>query len=591
MLRFHLILGFFLLFATQGIAQSPEAIAYFQQSVSLFEQNKSNEALEMLNRAIGDSPQYQEAILMRARHYADKKQFDKSLDDLSTLVQLVPTHIPYLVERGALLQRAKNFDEAETDYLKAYQEDSTNLDVLNALGDLYYEAELSQDALKYLEKAIKIDPKDFEPRYTRAWVYLETKQYDACLEDVRICETLQKDENNLLRLKALCYTRKANYKEAIKTFETLLDKKVKLVEEDFLYWGIAYYEQNAYKDALLYFSLPQKAENPDLYHYLGKTYYKLNDNKKALQKLDSALTLLKSIEGQEYEHSAPVYYNRAIVNHRVGKLKEAEKDLLQALLLTPELIEQKNYKGEPISLLENATNILKISKTTLDETRLKGHQDRAESLILSGETNRAWAELKKCDKLDSLHARNPLLYAKISLLVGKFQDALTYLAKSENLSKGNSAEDIAYLRAIAHQEKGEFAEAKKQIQKAIEKNNKDAAYYSVLGSIEFEAANTKGAVEAINQALIMQPQNMDFYIERAIYQQNLGNFEDAIKDCNKVLADEDNKDNPEALYQRGLAYKALKKYKEALADFQKAELYNSQDEELKALIQEMKSKK
>jgi len=584
------MLGLCMFFANQLSAQTPQAIAYYQQAQTAFEQNKEAEAIELLNKAIGDSPQYERALLTRANYYADNRQPSRAIEDFTLLVRIAPKNILYWVERGNVWQQEGNYDEAESDFLEAHSRDTTSIEPLNALGGLYFVADLPKDATIFLNKAVALESKNYDARYARAWVLFELKKFDLALLDLKVCEQVKKDDINTQRLKAICYLKQKKQEETIKIFEGFSVKKIKMVEEDFLYWGMAYYEKGDYKNALFYLSIPDNPASPDIYHYLAKTYFQLNDLKKASQKLDTALLMLKiaDVSGVETELSAPVYYDRAIVRQKAGKRSEANTDLLMACYLTPEIVAQKDYEGNSFSLLGDALIILKPTKKTLDSTRVKGYQDRAEAFIITGNSNSAWTEVEKSNAIDSLHSRNAWLQAKIAIMLGKYPDAITYLQKATRLPKGKSEEDIAYLRAIAYQEKGDIKEAKEAIQQAIKINQNETSYKSLLANIEYSAANPKAAVDAINDAIKKEPQNLGYYLERAIYWQALANYEEAIKDCNKVLEKE--ADNREAYYQRGLAYRATKRYKDALTDFQKVEQYDNDDTEIKELITEMKSK-
>ncbi len=571
-------------------AQSPQAVVYYQQAETLFEQDKDTEALALLHKAIGDSPQYEQAILLRARCYVEMEQTERAIQDFKVLTRLSPKNSYYWLEKGTFLQQIGDYDNAENDYLEAYNLDSTKIEVLNALGELYQVTELYKDALKFLNKAVAIDSKTHETHYTRAWVYYETKRNDLALADIKVCEGLKKDDANTLRLKALCFLKQKKYEEVFKIFDGFADKKIKFVEEDFLYWGMAYYDKGDYKNALFYLEAPETPTLPDLPYYIGKAYFKQGNYKKSLEKLDSTLLMLKTkdVASMEGELSAPVYYDRAIVHQKVGKAKEANADLLQACYLTPEIAAQKDYDGESISLLGDALALLKPIKNTIDSICLKGYQDRAEALVLSGDVNRAWAEVKKCEDLDSLHARNAWLRAKIYIITGKYTEGLKELNKSEALPKGSSIEEIAYLRAIAYQELGEMPKAKQAIETAMKQNPQADIYKSLWADIAYESNNYTEATEAINQAIKSQPQNLGYYIQRAIYLQATANYEPAIKDCNKVIEAEP--DNAEAYYQRGLAYKATKRYKEALADFQKVQQYAHNDAEINDLIRDVTGK-
>ncbi|XP_065063184.1 sperm-associated antigen 1-like [Rhopilema esculentum] len=84
------------------------------------------------------------------------------------------------------------------------------------------------------------------------------------------------------------------------------------------------------------------------------------------------------------------------------------------------------------------------------------------------------------------------------------------------------------------------------------------------GNEAFKAGDFNEALVYYNRSIFLQ-QSPVLFNNRAITYIKLERFEDAIKDCNKVLAEEP--DNFKAFLRRGIALKSLKRFKQALHDF------------------------
>jgi tetratricopeptide (TPR) repeat protein len=86
-------------------------------------------------------------------------------------------------------------------------------------------------------------------------------------------------------------------------------------------------------------------------------------------------------------------------------------------------------------------------------------------------------------------------------------------------------------------------------------------------------ANNQGAVEAFTKAIELDPKNARAYGLRAIAYYEQGNYQQAIKDCDRAIALDPKKDFnfSGGLYCcRGLAYEKLGNYRHAIKDYDRA---------------------
>jgi tetratricopeptide (TPR) repeat protein len=548
---------------TSAKAQEKDYETAYQQAIKAFNEGKKKEGYEALNKSIGINPTFYDALYARSFYYRQDGELGKALNDYDLLVLLYPENPTLHLYRGQVQQELENYAEAESDFLQAYAIDSTDTDITNSLGSLYFLMELYEDALSFLNKSIALNPKDFYAFYYRSYTYYLQQKYTEALNNIQTCETSDAQDVDVQRLKAKIFLGQKQYKNAIGIFEKLQARNVDFQVEDFLDWGMAYFDQKRYQDAMFYFDLPQKHDNADLYYYLGKTRYLLNDTKKAILKLDSAIVLYHP----ESESAAKAFYDRAIVHFKTNNLKKAEIDFLKACYLMPEIWQQRDAESNRLDLLGDAYTLLKMSQkqAKVDSARIRGFQDRGEALVSAGDTNRALSEVQKAILLDTLNAHSVYLKGKFNILSGRYQEGLSNLDHAQRLSKEQSLEDILYVKALAYNALKNYAEAKKHILRAIEINAKEASYWNDLAAIEYNAGEFRNALLHSNAALERDKENLNYYNDRALYHWANQEFTKAINDADKVLKAES--DNLAAYYHRGLAYKGLQKYSEAIEDF------------------------
>jgi tetratricopeptide (TPR) repeat protein len=564
--------------------QEPEYEKAYKTAIQFFDANNPDEGFKYLNKSLELNPGFYDALYARSFYFMENEQYENALKDYDVLLILYPDKPEWYLYKGQAKMSLQRYEEAEKEYLLALAIDSVNTDVINSLGSLYYIVDLYEEAKGYFNQVLKLDAKNHFAYYHRALVQYQLEKYDSTLADVGVCLKIDSTDLDAHRLKAMTFIEQKKYKTAIDIFEALQKKDVDFEEEDFYYWGLAYYKMNQYEDALFYYELPESHKNPDLYYQMGRTQYRLNNSKEALDLMSKAIQYYDSLS----EESAKVFYDRSVVKYRLQDWEGARKDFLYANYLMPEIWEQKDSRGKKIDLLLDAYLALKMDKQrmTIDSMRLAGFQDRAEAYLADGDAIRAWTQSNKALALDSLDSYTFTIQASVQLLEGDLSQAMALLEKSETLKKNQNAEKIYYVKGLVFNEIGNFGEAKKSFEKAVEINPNEAHYWSDLGNACFELDKYKEAWQHIQKAIALDSTDMEYLNERAMYALALKDFDNALKDSHKVL--EKNKDNASALYNRGLAYKGLAKKNEAIKDFEQLLKIFPEDTEIQRILQELK---
>ncbi|WP_299454829.1 tetratricopeptide repeat protein [uncultured Microscilla sp.] len=561
-------------------------IAY-KKAVQLMDAGKTQEGFEYLNKSIGINPRFYDALYARSYYFMREGKYLKAIRDYDLLILLYPNVASLYLYRGQAKFYLENYESAETDYRKGYQLDSTYIEVINALGSLYFVMDLYKDATTYFNKTLKLDAKNVYAYYYRASTYYYTQQYDLALKDIASCLGLAPKDADAKRLKALVHLGMKKPKKAIDIYEKLQKEKTTFEEEDFYNWGLAYYQLRKYSRALFYLQTPQKHENSSIYHYIGKTKYKLKDTRAALSYLNKAIKLV----GKDNEASATMYYDRAVVYYRMRRPKQARKDFLEGIFLMPELLTDKDLINR-MNLLGNAQIMLKLDdkkeKPLLDSISTQGYQARAETFISLGDSKNALVELKKAIELAPNNSYSYTLRGIAHAMRNAYNEAVQDFNKALKLPKNRNAEKTYYSRGLTYKELGMYKEAQTSITQAITLNKKVAEYYYDRAIIAYEVRNLEGALQDINEAIKLAPKKLDYYTDRALYLSEKKQYKEALADCNRVLKEDSN--NVMAYYSRGLAYDGLGKYAEAVADFSKVLTVYPNDREVNLLLRKSLSK-
>ena len=151
----------------------------------------------------------------------------------------------------------------------------------------------------------------------------------------------------------------------------------------------------------------------------------------------------------------------------------------------------------------------------------------------------------------------------------EYQKAIDHFTEHINLVSNIINKAMSYInRGNSKNELGQFAEAIKDYNKAIELNPNYAAAYSNRGNAKDNLGEPQAAIEDCNKAIELNPNSALAYNNRGNAKNKLGQHQAAIEDYTKAI--ELNPNEATAYNNRGNAKYELGELKEAIKDYNKA---------------------
>ncbi|GAB4395541.1 MAG: hypothetical protein OHK0053_04310 [Microscillaceae bacterium] len=583
-----IIIGFWAVSLLTGArAQNPDRM--YEAAIEAFNAQNTALGFQQLDELLQKYPDYEDALYARSYYLIEQGYYREALGDYHRLLALRPEEADLFVYRGQAYMALALPAEAEQDFLYAWQMDSTALEANLALGTFYLWMELYADAPEYFENALRHHPQAHEAHYYLALLYFLEEKYEPAFAKINQYLTAVPQDLEGHRLKVRILLAQRRFLSALDVYKALekIDT-LQFAEDDFLYWGQAYYSLKKWEDAQFYLELPEKPILPELWHYLGKTYFQLNEQEKALAALNQAILLA---EDSLSEAIAPYYYNRAVVLARAQKHEAAQQDFLKALLLMPEILVQQDAQNRPIDLLGNLREILasQVAPSVIDSARAKGYLRRAEQHIAAGDSNRAVRVCEQALALDSLQASGYLLKARALAMMKKTEEAKQVLERAQAFATPKEEAQRLYLLALVYRLQFKDREAQSTLDEALRQFPEEANLYQEKAFWALQAKQSKEALFYLGEALRLDSTLTQTRGERAALYLEMGQFEAVLKDCQVLLAQDET--DVLGLYYQGRAYEALGAIEEALEAYRAILWLFPQEAEVRQRVENLQKKR
>ncbi len=558
---------FFFILVYPAYSQTKASEKAYKKAISYFNKGKATEGFSSLQKSLKADSVNKKALYALGYYQFQSQQYDQARGAFDQLIRLYPRDTSFYHYRALTHLYTANYEAAEKDFKQALALDPANETTWNDLGYLYYQWGKLIEAAAALERSITIRPS------RTAWYYkalLAYEQNDPAKARENLQKALQLDPQypNALRLKATFLTEDKKYPEAAQIYESLL-KTSEIEDGDFVDWGLLYYRQKKYEDALYYFTLPDSTNDANLLYYTALTHYRLQKYPEALK----ALTLATQQVDSTDEASAPVLYDRSIVKFQSNDRAGALRDFFRSVYLMPEIVQQKNQEGDTLDLLGNATLLLNrlYTRPQLDSVQLEGYYDRIESLMEGGLVDETTLQAaNQVVVLDSLNADPYFLRARVYYFQGQYAQALKDMNKVLALKKNNFDDYEHYWRGLVYSAMDAYDNALPEYSSAIKMNPTEPTYYTDRALVLSAIGESAEALTDINRAMQLEKQNDNLYLVliRASLLNDNGRYAQALQDCENVIAQQP--ENALAYCMRGYAHKGLNHPTQALADFTKA---------------------
>ena len=257
--------------------------SYFDEVYAQFEKGEIDNAIAMLDAIEKDNPEYE-----RAMFYKSFILNASGIEDNSS--EIFQEFLSNLDEDIDLNDLLKEEDDDEFD--------ENNPEDLFEMGEIYFDEEEYEDAIKYFDLSLKILPNPDVLEY-KAYALAELKKYKKALKTIDKAIKMTPDDDTLWASKGNIYIMQRMYKQALKCY----DKAIELDSEDidyYIYKSKTYIELEDYENAEKMLDIAEKidGENPELLCEKGKYLLLQEKPEEALIYYDKCLSI-----DDEYEEA------------------------------------------------------------------------------------------------------------------------------------------------------------------------------------------------------------------------------------------------------------------------------------------------
>lgn len=287
------------------------------------------------------------------------------IQGITDRIEKNPENASLYYERGHMFHRLRQDSLALDDFKKAAKLDSTKAEYYSAIGDLMFEHKDISGSISYIEKALKINPKDPAARLKMAKMFLYTKEYTRSFSEINT--VLRQDVYNpeAYFLKGMVYKDMKDTTKALSSFLTAVQVDPQY-RDAVLQLGLLYSKQNDpialkyldnafkidttdafplyakgvfYQDRKQYDKAKEEYANAiyhdqqyaDAYFNVGYILMQQDSFEKAWRQYDMITKMILD------DHEA--YYNRGLCSEMMGKKADAIADYRQALVFN------RNYEA------------------------------------------------------------------------------------------------------------------------------------------------------------------------------------------------------------------------------------------------------
>lgn len=319
----------------------------------LIEKNKEDSALIYLNFLLSKKYDHEEALMLRAKIYNNKKLFDKALIDYNALVAMLPENKEVVYARGVARQELRRFRLAIQDYEQAIilpngetqtaffkMESGNNMtsgistinqmenDIWNNIGLCYIELAEFTNAISAFNKGITIDNNAIDLYINRAIAHEKNGAIDLAIKDYEF--VLSKVADHPMASFNLINLRKFHQQN----FDLINSLNIYISEnpnksEGFELRGLHYFESKQYELAMADFTeaVRLNPDNVDNQFNLALSFAKTN-------RIDEAERIFLTIIEIDPTHSSALF-NVGNIHFKLGNFESAITYFTLAHQLSP----------------------------------------------------------------------------------------------------------------------------------------------------------------------------------------------------------------------------------------------------------------
>jgi len=282
--------------------------------------------------------------------------------EISAQIEKNPKNAELYFRRGLIYHKLELDSLALTDFQSAVDRDSTQAKYFSAIGDLLFEHKDISGSIKWIQKAIYLNPDDEVAHLKMGKMFLFAEDYPKAFAEINTVLRSNVYNAEAYFLKGMCYKSMKDTAKAISSFQTAVQTEPRYVEAH-LQLALLF-EGKKDPVALKYFENAYRADSTDLEPLYGQAMFWQNQQnfpeaKKVFYRIisidrsypksyynigwmllqeDSTEKALRqfTIAIQEKPDYVEAYFNRGLCQEILGDLAKAREDYQQALTFNPD---------------------------------------------------------------------------------------------------------------------------------------------------------------------------------------------------------------------------------------------------------------
>lgn len=253
---------------------------------------------------------------------------EPALQKISEEIKDDPDNADLYFQRAVILDHLERDSLALIDYTTAISLDSTQAGYYSAVGDMLFENKDINGSLKWIEKALALNPEDRRAHLKLAKVLLFIEEYQQALNEINLVLKQDVYDPEGYYLKGMVYKNLDDTSKAISSFLTALQVEP-TYRDAMIQLGIMYGKQNN-KLALDYYDNAYKIDTTDVFPLFARGVY-FQDNEDFEQ---AKLEYINAILKDRYYISA--YYNLGYIYMQQDSLQKSFRQYDIVTKLTPQ---------------------------------------------------------------------------------------------------------------------------------------------------------------------------------------------------------------------------------------------------------------
>jgi predicted O-linked N-acetylglucosamine transferase (SPINDLY family) len=429
--------------------------------------------------------------------------------------------------RAQVFHQAGHLSEAEEMYRQILGTQPNHCDALHLLGVIHHQRGDHAEAVRYIDAALKINPKLASAYNNRGNALAELMRFDEALASYDRATALKPDYVEAFINRGIALDQLKRFEEAAASYDLAILLKPRDARI-FYNRGNSLKELKRFNEAVASYdqAIALKADYAGAFYNRGNALLGLRRFGEAMANYDQAIAL-------EPNH-VHAYHNRGIALEQLTRFEEAVASYDHAIAHDPGSAEAFNNRGNALTALKQ----FEAAVASYDHA-IALKPDCAETF--SNRSN-ARRELKR------------------------FEEALADCDRAIALAPDHIGAWIN--RGIVLGELKRFDEALASYNQAITLDpNHPGAFYNRSNALR-ELRQFDEALTACNQAIALKPDYAGAFNNRGIVHAELGRYDEALASYNQVIALKP--DYADAFNNRGNALQELKRFDEAFASYNQA---------------------